>query len=326
MQIILKWKRMADCIDDFLSEIESIAPAYDMPLFCFVAIRKPDGHHIMQARLLLLDAAPGFKPKAVFETTNILAGQVVIPPTTLRSFLADFAAGKVSVDGFDLIFDHPEQVNATVTRFHDEGTREQRRLPVLMVKGNDQISYALQPDTDWELRAALLPYDSLNELANDYRTGPVSGDGASFAVVPAPVGLVDYDSPVHATEATPTVRISRRLNPQDVSLGLRVVHNDAVIERRTIAGPAIQWEMDGTVLRGTTKLSVPDGSSIQCILRYQGKALHFGHLYDHERSTNVRRTILQAFDPNLDAIGCPSSDHLAQIGSQISGVSASSWG
>lgn len=298
-------KHMREAVEEFLAEIGSLARAYDTPIFCFVAIRKPDGYHIAQARLHL-DSLPDFVPKPVFETADVLAGQFVIDggPEAVRTFLLDFATGRIVVGGLDLIFDHPSGVNTTVDRFHEEGLREQRSLPILTTRGDSQIGYAVQPDTDWQLRAAEVPYDNLYELANDYRTGFVDGSSvAIFAAVPGRAGVVIYASPVHGTVATPTVRINRHLNPQEVSLGLRVVHNDVVVERRSIAGKDIRWEPLDSLLQGTVVISVPDGSSIQCILRYQGKALHFGHLYDQERTPNIRRTVLQAFDPNLEAIG-----------------------
>ncbi|TIM74431.1 MAG: hypothetical protein E5Y58_07635 [Mesorhizobium sp.] len=297
-------KHMAEAVDEFLAEIGPLAPAYDTPVFCFVAVRKSDGYHIVQGRLHL-DSAPDFVPKRLFESLDVLAGQSVLHggPDAIRSFLLDFAKGKVAVTGFDLIFDHPKEVNTTVDRFHDEGVRDQRRLPILTARGDSQFSYALQPETDWQLRAAAVPYDNLHELANDYSTGFIGSEGATFVVVPAPVGFVVYGSPFHGTEATPTVCINRRLNPQEVSLGLRVVLNDAVVERRSITGTDVYWVPEGNLLRGTATISVPDGSSIQCILRYRGKALHYGHLYDQERTPNVRRTVLQTYDPNLEAIG-----------------------
>jgi hypothetical protein len=213
--------KMEEATDIFLGEIAPFSLAYDTPKFNFVAAVKDGKYHIVRSRVFL-NEAPIVVPLPIFRSPSFVAGQFWLKDMgyDLPSLLDALAKGKVHTPEIDLHFDHPEGVNSTVVPFHQEGLEQQSRLSVLIVSGDEQLHYFVQPQADWELRASNPPFDSLTELMMAYRVGTPEMRGSSFEVPAGRLANVDYNSPVSGTVATPTIYMHPKLDPAKLTLGM----------------------------------------------------------------------------------------------------------
>lgn len=292
--------KMDKAIGEFIGAIEPFAAAYDNPKFTYVAIKQPDGFHIIRSRLYL-DEPYAIPLVPAFSSGSIVAGQFWINDTNsgVEDFLKSVGCGKIEGTDHALIFDHPIDANSFVSAFHTEGLETQSRLTVLTATGDPMRDFIVQPQIDWELRAANPPFDSLAELMQAFRVGNPQGLGGLFEAVAGQIAAVDYQSPVQGNKATPTVRMHPKLNPEHVSVGIRVLSDGKVISRNYFSGTELLWENDGAVLKGAIQMAIPDAAILHCFLSYKGNALHYGWINDPVTTQNARRAVLAAFDPSL---------------------------
>ena len=128
-----------------------------------------------------------------------------------------------------------------------------------------------QPDSDWLLKAADAPYDSVQELAIDYGLGTLRGDRALLEVVARTAIEVLAESSVTGTRAEVGVWMASSLDRAQVTAfvsSIKVESCSAHSRHGLNVG-----DRDLAVV-GVGSIEVPAGSIVQCIASYAGEAHH----------------------------------------------------
>ena len=271
--------------------------------FSYVATKEDDKFNLVQARLFL---SPGNRdvPSSSVNLENIRAEYLLLsdiatdPIEFLRNLLE---SGKLATPIGEVFF-RPEQegnYSSYHLPFHPESAQEGRRLMTLMLSGRKKHGLVRFPHVDWELKAALKPFDSFAELMQEFQLGNVSGDSSTVEVLAHNIAEVDLSSPVSGLEARPSVFLTQGLSTNLVTLGYRAFVQGKVVQRDAIHGAAMQWTTKGSMQYGSASVEIPAGAVLHCVVSYSNVAQHQGYLADPSTFQNPQRCVFEAFDPGL---------------------------
>jgi hypothetical protein len=290
--------------DAFFASISAWRAAYRRARLHFLAIRNEEGLSIISARIYMdAGGADGVKPH--FKASAIEAWQWDVPQDSLsvealvQALIADSG---FSIEGIGrLRFESNEQNEVFVsppTLLHPEGLTDGNRLAVLGVAGLNWIARVPQPETDWLLKAADAPYDSLQELCNDFGLGVLSGDRSLLEVVARTAVEVLVRSEVQGTAATLGVWMASSLDRNKAKIGYRVLDRGKVLLRGAFAGVGLNWYDENQSSVGIAELQIPLGAHVQCIASYDGHAHQVQWRADPDVFQNPRAAVFSLVDPS----------------------------
>lgn len=288
---------------------EGIAPwseAYSHPGLSYFAMRSDGQLHILQGRLFLY-TAPSKTAQRHIQTQTIAAGYIPLADLGIdyRTFVDRImAAEPITSPIGDFVFpvDQSHGPSTHLIPFHQEGLSTGNRLSVLLISGVQRHSLIKQMDIDWELKAAPEPFESLNELLNEFSLGSYRGDFANIEVVAFSVVAVDLGSKVAGEDAKPAIFLSKAADQNKSSLGYRVLLHGQVLDRQSICGEQMEWEDAGHFIRGVGSVKIPSGAALQCFASYSGVAQHQGWIADLSLAQNPRRASFEEFDERLTVL------------------------
>lgn len=180
-----------------------------------------------------------------------------------------------------------------------QGLQMGKRVGILTIHGATVHGRVSQPELDWELKAAEQPYEDLNEFTASFDIEPIQGHTIAFNVMSLPVVEIDPAMTVEDGRAVIGLTMLGGLPQDRMSLGIRVLQNGKVTERRSVATWDILWRQDARCLRGTASIPADRGAVIHAVAVYAGVAQHERLLVDGAASQNSQRVVFEAFDPNL---------------------------
>ncbi len=243
--------------------------------------------------------------KASFHAGRVEAHQVVL--NQLESDVQGVAHSLASADGFPAAgigcFKLPSTEQAGIfvappTLLHAEGLGAGNRLAVLSIGGGHIADLLPQPESDWLLKAADAPYDTVQELANDYGLGTLRVDRALLEVVARTTIEVLAESAVTGTRESVGSWMASSLDRAKAKLGFRVVHQGRVVMRGAIRGSNLTWSDSDLATVGSGEIEIPAGSVVQCIASYADEAHHVLWRGDPTTFPNPRAAILSLVDPS----------------------------
>ena len=290
-------------VDQFFASIKSWEAGYRNSYFSYIALKKNDQFHLVQAVLSLNTGGP--VASSHFESENIRAGRYSLDDLKVDARgLVDqllVTSGISTPQGF-FYFEAPSSHELSFLDFHPLGLQQQNRINVLKITGANQTQFLRQPLFDWELKAASPPFDGIQELMFEYNLGVFHGDFCTVEVIAFQVAIVEFASEVKGTKAWPAMRIANGLPVDRASLGYRVFSQGRVVSRSRIDASEMKWTAEEDFQRGVAEVEVPQGAVLHCVAIYDGVAQQFGWLSDPTTVQNSRRTVYEAFDANLNTL------------------------
>jgi hypothetical protein len=295
--------------DDFFIGISAWRSAYKHAALSFFGIRKNGTLEIISARINLGIASSKSGTKANFRAGKIEAGQWKIPQSRLSveklvEHLTSDSGQKIP--GFGNVRmgsnDRNELFVAPPNLLHSEGLNTGNRLSVLSLKGLPCQEFLPQPESDWALKGAETPYDSIQELCFDYGVSTLRDERALLEIVAHKAVEVLDRSEVSGTSATIGIWMASTLDKKKARLGYRVLQANNVVSRASIPGSALTWNDHPPESSGTFDLTIPAGSGIQCIATYSDVAHHVQWRADPSIFHNPRAAVLSLIDPQHIAV------------------------
>ena len=292
----------------YFEAIDNWRAAYRLARLHVLGIRTGDALELVAARIVL-DIGSDTVCKAAFRAGRVEAHQVLLAQdeTDVQGVARALAsAEEVYVAGIGRIrLPNTKQVGiyvAAPTLLHPEGLSAGSRLAVLSIGGGHIADVLPQPASDWLLKAADSPYESVQELAIDYNVGTLRGDSALLEVVARTAIEVLTESAVTGNRASVGIWMAGSLDRTKAKLGFRVVHQGKVVQRGAIQGTDLAWSKHEIALVGTGEIEVPACSIVQCIASYAGEAHHIQWRADPATFLNPRAAILSLVDPSSSVI------------------------
>lgn len=294
-----------ETVERFWTDIELWEDGYTHPGLSFFAVRREQQLHLLHGRLFLHIKPPTISRKP-FESASAVAGYFSLEELGLthRSFIDKMLALEAIPTPLGTLILPPDNTGCLSTYampFHPDGING-GRTSVLTVSGIQRHQYIQQPQLDWELKSAKLPFDSLGELLNEYSLGIYKGDFANLEVIAFPAIEVDFMSIVERDSAKPALFLASSLNQAESHLGYRVLLHGQVIDRGILSGSELEWSRGENYNRGVGALTIPSGSVTQCFAAYRGIVHHQAWIADPALSQNPRRAALEEFDAKLTVL------------------------
>lgn len=289
-------------VHDFLEAISPWVETYTHSTFSFLAVRGDGGLVLLQGRLFL-QTDVGRVPSKIVTSPSIVVGNIQLNELGLSpsEFLGRLQHSKelpAPIGSLRFPVDGHSGISAFFTAFHQAGLSESNRLPVLTLTGAQRHGLIRQPDVDWELATGALPYDSLNELLNEFSLGGHMGDFAIVEAVAHTVAFVDLNAKVLGHCAEPAIFLPSNANTDKAKINYRVVLHGNVVDRGSLSGNAITWTTEGSRQRGAGNVEIQSGAVVQCFAIYGDHLHHKGWIGDPSLFQNSKRAAFEEFDPN----------------------------
>ena len=293
------------CVDDFFAAIEPIKDAYRSDSFSYVAIETNNGTVLIQGTLFLNVQVPAIPLKSIV-SKRVRAGHFYLSEVsvTREDVIRQLRQGRLAIPNGELLFPtNPDggHYGAQLQPYHEFGLQTQSRLTHLSLLGAETRHFIVQPNLDWDLRSAEIPYDGLSDLLHEFRPGDLRSS-ICVEVAAFNVAAIDASSVVTGETATIVVRASPFATVSKVSTGVRVLNQGRVIERKQLTGDTFKWEQRDGFQFGTATFAVPQAAVVHGLANYNGVAQHHFYFGDPSSFQNPRRAAYEAFDPKLSAV------------------------
>lgn len=287
--------------EEFSSAISGF-PETMVPSLTYIARATEPTPYIIKARVNFHGRGTEFLPK-LFVSRNIVAGRFLLSDLGLTALDVVQAAleGSVATPQGEFAF-IPQATNSFAAAFiplHPELLAQHTRTGVLQIRGTDQADHWLNPLLDWTLRSAEHPYDNLNELSIDFGMGALNERATIIEAVAASIVAVDLSKQITGEVAKIGILATKGLDRSKVSLGYRIIDKGEVKARASINGNSLHWAEEETRDVGSTEISVPVASLVNCYARYDDVTYHSGFILDPIRTPNPRRSVYERFDVEL---------------------------
>ncbi|MEX3785803.1 hypothetical protein [Paraburkholderia sp. BR14374] len=295
-------QHVENMIAAFFEAIQPWKSAYSKARLSFIAVKRDDTLVILAARVYL---SAGFRnpTKDWFEAGDVVAGQLELSGGGAPFLQAIEAIA--SPDGFAipergrLVLRADDNQNISVgppDLLHAEGLNQGNRLAVLTLCGGRRDMLAPQPQSDWMLKAAERPFDSLTELSVEFGLGATPNTHTTLEVIANTAAEVWLHSSVDEGKAVLGLWLAPDLDRSKARLGYRVLDRNIVVTRGSVDGNKLDWgERLGDVI-GELSLEVPRGAVVQCIASYAGHAHHLRWIADPQTYQNARAAVLSNVD------------------------------
>lgn len=262
---------------------------------------------IIRARIFLQTEGQSIKQRR-FVSKNLAAGIFSLADINLdtNDILNHVVSGTIPTpDGpiklYPIAHSSP-QYSVYWDPIHEAGVSNQVRISVLSIKGEEFGDFDLDRNIQWELRAAVEPFDTFNELANDFLlAGPSNGSSFVEFVAFQTVRIIPHLSTVKNGIATLSIAMAEGLNPAKFRLGVRQDISGA-ITRFSINGTDFDWQTLDNQLVGTATINIDEQAYLQCFATYNDVSHGFYWVYDQTRSKNSRMGAYRSLDPSLEKL------------------------
>lgn len=155
-----------------------------------------------------------------------------------------------------------------------------------------------------DLPSGIVPYDSVAELAGELNLYPLRWDVCSLDVTAEGIVAIDLSGRARIQNgvASLMIRVAKGTDRTQARLGYRVQAPDRrATQRGAFDSNQLTWSDDGEyAVVGSVNVNVPKGSVVQAFASYGGRWIHQGWITDPDNSANVRRSMHEVFDPNLE--------------------------
>jgi len=285
----------------FLGWVSDVENHTATPEFSFVARECDGGYFMLVKGVLSLNRVVPLTCPDTFQMENIRAGHFFIGHGELENFCAELLSGVIRRGGMELRVVDMDTQGVEDIKFilHDDGGGFQyNRASIYQLIGHDH-GLDLGGLTDWALKGANPPYDSLADLLSDYQLGAIVArstvDVAEFLVIG-----ISAESAISGDRAQVVVGLVAGLDPSEASIGFRAIAPDRSVRHRgVITSTEIAWECLDKQTKGVVEIGVHLGDVLNCYACYRQRAQNQSWVVDSANTQNPLRSAYEVFDPGL---------------------------
>jgi len=256
--------------DDFTALLSTWKGAYLCAVRSYVALKTAAGSRLLYGRILLEPSQSGVDETPFkFESEHVVAGRFVAAtgPADPVGIIANARAGKMDVvDGIlSLAAEAPGSLSTHFASIYPPSISDGPRLPRLVVHGGAKhrllATAGEAKQLDWELRAASVPFDTLDELLSHCGLPTLIqfGDLTTLEIVARSPAVIGSGSAIICGHAVIECRAAKALDIGKLRLGYRILQQGARVSRGSITGDGFQWSDDGDIR--VTSHTVPLGDA-----------------------------------------------------------------
>jgi hypothetical protein len=299
---------------DFKALLSKWKGAHVCSVHSYVALKGQEGGRLLFGRVLLEPTREGINETPFkFQTEHIIAGRFVKVATlaeTTSGLVEKAMAGQMDAgDGIaSLVTDASNPIRAYFAPIYHPLIAEGPRLPSLILHGvakhNLLVTTGDSRQLDWEMKAADIPFDSLDELLGHCGLPTLMqiGDSTALEIVARSPGAIGGGSTISDREAVIECRVARELDASKLRLGYRLFQKDQKVDRGSVTGDIFGWHEEADLKLGSHRVAVGEAPLIQAFLSYDGISLHQAWITDPKKHLNPRHAVHQVFDEDLQVL------------------------
>lgn len=300
----------------FKAELSRWGHAYRFKTTSYLATNTPAGMEVLYARVELHVTRPLGMTREVVAPSIVVGLRVAEIPTT--------------IDAEDVVSSEIEQgviqtAHATASlnwtghsqpSYYDEsysrsvggsGLAASKLRMTARSLSQASVRVYQNPDLDAELKALTTPYFDLNDLLAEFGLAGFTertSDTTIDVVAPQPAGIVRTPAPsLVGARLKGELLLAKAFGLTETTLGLICWNPKAgsgAPARRTESLVDIAHVEDNGLIRGTFEFDVPTETNVVLLLRYRTQILDQLHVHHPNAIRNVRRTVQQILDPELE--------------------------
>lgn len=294
---------------DFEALISLWINAYRCADVSYVGVKTSQGPLLLFGRVFLQPMRAEIAETAFhFETAHVFAARFVstATPADIKSFLEHASNGEIlAVDGTYISIQKDRDFSTNFSPIHHPFVSEGPRLPCLRISGTSKhqlfASVADSRVLDWELKAAEVPFDNLDELLNQCGLPTPMGDLTTLEILANTPAMIVDTSAITETNAVIDCHLAADLDVAKLRLGYKVFHKDSV-SRESVNGSKLDWREERDLKVGNFRMAVGDASLLQVFVSYSGVSQHQWWVTDPLKTLNPRHAIHQVFDSDLEIL------------------------
>jgi len=298
---------------DFESLLAKWKGAYICSIHSYVAVKNSEGTRLLFGRILLEPTRDGVNETPVqIETECIIAGRFVKLTTceAIAQFVGNAKGGRIDTDKgpISLVTKSEGSISAHFAPIYHPLISDGPRLASLIVQGpakhNLLVTVGDNRQLDWEMKAAEVPFDSLDELLGHcgLPTLMQMGESTTLEIVARTPAVVGSNSVINGTEAVIECRMAKALDAAKLRLGYRMLQKDQQILRESVTGDSFEWRDDKDLKVALHRIAIGEASVLQAFLSYDRVALHQWWVTDPKTHLNPWQAVHQIFDQDLELL------------------------
>jgi hypothetical protein len=287
--------------------------AYICSIHSYAAVKSPEGNRLLFGRILLEPTREGVNETPFqFETERIIAGRYVkvTTPEIIGEFIANAKAGRMITNKGTIPLDTENSGagSAFFAPIYHPLVSDGPRLPSLIVRGtakhNLLVAAGDNRQFDWEIKAADVPFDSLDELLGHcgLPTLMQMGDSTTLEIVARTPAVVGVNSTINGSEAIIECRVAKALDTGKLRLGYRMFQKDQQIVRASVTCDSFEWRDEKDLKVAFHQIAIGEASVLQAFLSYHRISLHQWWVTDPKKHLNPWQAIHQIFDQDLELL------------------------
>lgn len=308
---------MRDSYEQAFAGFESLLSkwkgAYICSIHSYVAVKGPEGNRLLYGRILLEPTSDGLNEAPIqFESERIIAGRFGKRTTSdsIAEYIASAKAGQMDTHkgAVSLAKDSSGSISAYFAPIFHPLVSDGPRLPSIIVRGTSKhtllVTEGDNRQLDWEMKAADVPFDSLDELLGHCMLPTLMqmGDSSTLEIVARTPAVVGANSVINGSEAVIECRMAKGLDPEKLRLGYRMLKKDQQIVRSSVTGNNFEWKDDKDLKVALHRIAVGETSVFQAFLSYDRVSLHQWWVTDPQKNLNPWQAIHQIFDQDLELL------------------------
>ncbi|UEP49947.1 hypothetical protein LMA00_23350 [Burkholderia ambifaria] len=296
-------------LDEFSSVYAACADAYKYAKFSFIAVDGPNGLELAQGHVSHPVGKPSL-PDLTVKTSTICGCSVPLSKLGI-DYMGVISA--LQGDGIEtpvgcVRFGDYESINNNFSVYLEK-LPSNFYTPIIhplrmCISTGSHVFQNRMAEFQSDLRSGIVPYDSIVELAGELNLYPLRWDVCSLDVTAEGIVAIDLSGRARIQNgvANLMIRVAKGVDRTQARLGYRVQTPDRrATERGAFDSSQLTWSDDGDyVVVGSVDIDVPKGSVVQAFASYGSRWIHQGWITDPDNSANVRRSMHEVFDPNLD--------------------------
>jgi hypothetical protein len=293
-------------IDAFMEWVDAAAANAGRSFFSYLIVRENEGVALIKGVLIMNSVGDLFpyRPRSLI-FGKYTAGYLEIQggKDAVLTFVSNLLIGAIGVDEHKISMVQGPGYALTALRIDNpEGAllnsqaRQSRSTLIGAMHGQ-----SLGPAIDWLLRSASPPYDSLQDLCNDYRLGRLSSNSV-VDVLAFHMTWIDQRSQIQAGQLLLNIALMNGLDKDLCTVGYRVLGTDRIFRRGSFSSPQFMWKKEDDLWIGTLSTSQKAGDVVQCFATYDGRAQHQAWGIDKKKPQNPRRAIYVMDDERLERL------------------------
>jgi len=271
----------------------------------FLALKTREGPRLLYGRITLELGRSALKESFEFQTEHLLAGRCTraLASGDVSGIIDQAKQGSMASPHCPVVLAGTQPPSSLSPYLTYDG---QPLTLTLGIRGESKHQVYINTQTtssfDAELRAAPIPFDSINDLLDHLGLpSPAHGvEQTTLEIVARSPGTIEASSTIINGKATIRCRVSNVLDVKGLRLGYIGKSQNTV--RGSVAGEMVTWREEGDFKLGTYSPSAVEVPILQAYLSYQDILLHRSLLSDPENRLNLRHTVHKLLDPDVEFI------------------------